>query len=184
MRREKRYQFLIFMCLLLVIEATQVGLVTATSFGQKQRRRTQSKRKKVAPIQKMTPSPEQNTDVPGDVKKTTDETPAKENSSNTTQTDSSNAENQRYNGVIRGNAIYKVTPDYPREARNAGISGDVVVRILISQTGDVIEAKAEGGPPELHEAAVQAALQWKFKPTLLNNEPVKVTGILTFRFSL
>lgn len=139
MRCEKWYQLLVFICLLIVIEATQVGLVTAASLGQKQRR-TQSKRKKVAPIQKTIPSPEQKTDVPGDVKKTTDEAPAKENLSDTTQT----AENRRYEGVIRGNAIYKVTPDYPREARNAGISGDVVVRILISQTGDVIEAKAEG----------------------------------------
>lgn len=184
MRHKKRYQVLVLMCLLIVIEATQIGLVQATSLVQKQRRRTQSKPKRATSIQKTIPKPEQKTEASGDVNKNTDATLGKKDPPPPTQTDPSGTEPQRYEGVIRGNAIYKVTPDYPREARKAGISGDVVVRILISQTGDVIEAKAEGGPPELHEAAVEAALQWKFKPTLLNNEPVKVTGILTFRFSL
>lgn len=91
---------------------------------------------------------------------------------------------RRSEGVLRGSAINRVTPEYPPLARTARASGDVVVEITISEDGGVISARVISGHPLLQQAALSAAKRWTFKPTLLNNTPVKVTGILTFRFTL
>jgi protein TonB len=64
------------------------------------------------------------------------------------------------------------------------VAGDVVVEITISEDGDVIAARCVSGHALLQQSALSAARRWKFKPTLLNNTPVKVTGILTFRYTL
>jgi TonB family protein len=86
--------------------------------------------------------------------------------------------------VIQGSALKKVTPDYPPEAKEAGVSGKVEVEVTISEEGRVIEAIAISGPELLREAAVQAAKEWVFKPTKADGVPVKVRGILTFNFEL
>jgi TonB family protein len=86
--------------------------------------------------------------------------------------------------VDPGSALKKVAPAYPPEAKEAGVSGKVQVQVTISEEGRVIEAMAISGPELLHEAAVQAAKQWVFKPTRLDGAPVKVQGILTFNFTL
>ena len=86
--------------------------------------------------------------------------------------------------VDPGNALKKVAPAYPPEARGAHVSGKVTVQVTISEEGRVIEAIAIGGPELLRDAAVQAAKQWVFKPTKLDGAPVKVRGILTFNFEL
>lgn len=62
--------------------------------------------------------------------------------------------------------------------------GSVVVQVLISEEGNVIAARAISGHPLLHAASVEAALQWKFKPTLTGGVPVKVEGNLTFNYKL
>ncbi|MGH9752066.1 MAG: energy transducer TonB [Blastocatellia bacterium] len=79
-------------------------------------------------------------------------------------------------------AIIKVPPVYPAIAKQIGASGDVQVEILISDTGEVIEAKAISGHPVLRSAAEEAARKWMFKPTELEGKPVKHLGILTFKF--
>lgn len=91
---------------------------------------------------------------------------------------------RRSEGVIAGNAQVRVAPDYPALARNSNITGEVRVEILISEDGKVISTKVLGGHALLQKAALDAARQWKFNPTLLNNTPVKVQGVITFRFSL
>ena len=90
----------------------------------------------------------------------------------------------RSEGVIRGNALVRQTPEYPGLAKATRIQGDVVVELTISEEGDVISAHVVSGHPLLRAAALDAARRWTFRPTLLNNKPVKVTGILTFRFSM
>ena len=86
--------------------------------------------------------------------------------------------------VDPGNALKKVAPAYPPEAKGAHVSGKVVVQVTISEEGRVIEAIVISGPELLREAAVQAAKEWVFKPTKLDGVPVKVQGILTFNFEL
>lgn len=90
----------------------------------------------------------------------------------------------RSEGVIRGNAVVRHTPEYPGLAKATRTQGDVVVELMISEDGNVISAHVVSGHPLLQAAALDAARRWKFKPTLLSNTPVKVTGILTFRFSM
>lgn len=87
-------------------------------------------------------------------------------------------------GVLRGNAINKITPAYPPIAKQTGISGDVTVEILIDENGRVVSARALSGPALLQQTAVAAARGWSFRPTLLNGQAVKVTGAITFRFNL
>jgi len=87
-------------------------------------------------------------------------------------------------GVLQGRAIKKVQPPYPPIAKAARASGAVQVQILISETGEVIDATVIAGHPVLRDAALQAARQWVFQPTELSGVAVKVQGILTFNFSL
>lgn len=91
---------------------------------------------------------------------------------------------RRSEGVLRGNAINKVTPAYPPIAKQTGVSGDVTVEVLIDENGRVVSARALGGPALLQQTAVAAARGWSFRPTLLNGQAVKVTGAITFRFNL
>lgn len=87
-------------------------------------------------------------------------------------------------GVLEGSIIHKVDPQYPQEAKDNRVQGDVVLRILIDEHGNVIEAKLMSGPPLLTDAAVDAMMQWKFKPYLLNGDPAQVESVFTIRFRL
>src|SRR5262249_58253932 len=75
-------------------------------------------------------------------------------------------------------------PPYPAIAKNARASGAVQLQILISETGEVIDATVIAGHPVLRDAALQAARQWVFKPTELSGVAVKIQGGLTLHFSL
>ena len=81
-------------------------------------------------------------------------------------------------------AIRKVQPAYPAEAKTKGISGEVRVQITISEAGEVHNAVVVDGPEPLREAALEAARHWSFKPMRLSGNPVSVTGVLTFKFTL
>jgi TonB family protein len=83
-----------------------------------------------------------------------------------------------------GTAIKQVAPNYPLVAKKAGITGTVKVLVEIDEKGDVIDAVVVGGHPLLREVSLEAARKWKFRPTLVNDKPIKVQGILTFNFSL
>lgn len=84
--------------------------------------------------------------------------------------------------VIRGNAITKIVPSYPSMARESRALGDVQISIVIDEKGKVIEAKVVSGDRLLRRTSLEAAKRWKFNPTFLNGTPIKVQGILTFRF--
>jgi TonB family protein len=87
-------------------------------------------------------------------------------------------------GVLNGKAISKPQPPYPAIARAARASGTVVVQILVDESGRVISARAVSGHPLLQQAAVAAARQARFSPTLLSGQPVKVSGVITYNFVL
>ena len=87
-------------------------------------------------------------------------------------------------GVLNGRAISKPPPAYPVEARAARASGVVTVQIIVDEVGAVISARAVNGHPLLQPAAVQAAYQARFTPTLLSGVPVKVSGVITYNFVL
>jgi len=87
-------------------------------------------------------------------------------------------------GVLNGTAISLPPPAYPEAAKRMRTSGVVIVDVILDETGKVVAATASSGPAILREAAVQAALKAKFSPTKLSGQPVKVSGIINYRFAL
>lgn len=91
-------------------------------------------------------------------------------------------ENRRPSSMPLIRTLHSASPVYPPELRDAGITGTVKVRVDISSDGDVTNVSAVSGPPEFYDAAFEAAYKWKFEPVLLNNRPVRISGVLTFGF--
>ena len=86
--------------------------------------------------------------------------------------------------IIRGKALHRETPGYPSAAKSLRVAGTVVCQIIIDEQGAVTSVKTKCGHPLLKGEAERACWKWKFKPTLLNGTPVKVTGLLSFAFTL
>jgi TonB family protein len=89
-----------------------------------------------------------------------------------------------HKGVITSQALSLPRPVYPPIAKSMGIQGTVSVQVLIDESGRVVSAKAIGGSPFLTAEAQRAALQARFSPTVLNDQPVKVSGVITYHFQL
>jgi TonB family protein len=70
--------------------------------------------------------------------------------------------------------INKVTPEVPQEAKAAHVSGTVILHAIIAKDGSVQELQYLSGPPLLMHAALDAARQWRYRPTVLNGEPVEM----------
>ncbi len=87
-------------------------------------------------------------------------------------------------GVLNGTAVSLPSPGYPDTARKMRMSGVVTVDVVIDEDGKVISAQANSGPTSLRESAVQAALRARFTPTKLSGQPVKVAGVINYKFSL
>ena len=85
-------------------------------------------------------------------------------------------------GRLNGKALSLPEPVYPDMARAARAGGNVDVRIIVDEGGNVISAEAVSGHPLLRAAAVDAARAARFTPTRLGGEPVKVSGLLTYNF--
>lgn len=86
--------------------------------------------------------------------------------------------------VLNSEAISLPKPPYPAMAKQVGAQGAVNVQVLIDETGKVISAKAISGNALLKIAAQQAAAQARFSPTMLGDQPVKVSGVITYNFVL
>ena len=85
-------------------------------------------------------------------------------------------------GELNDKAIDLPKPIYPGEARKAKVTGQVKVRVIVAETGKVLSADIVSGPKQLWLAAVEAARQARFNPTLIGGSAVKITGILTYNF--
>jgi len=87
-------------------------------------------------------------------------------------------------GVLNGTAISLPPPTYPDAAKRMRIGGTVSVSVVLDETGKVIAAEATSGPGALREAATQAAMKARFSPTKLSGQPVKVSGLINYKFAL
>jgi protein TonB len=87
-------------------------------------------------------------------------------------------------GVSSGLLIRKVNPTYPPLARQARIQGTVVLQAQISKDGSIENLTLVSGHPMLAPAAIEAVKQWKYKPYLLNGEPVEVDTQVQVNFTL
>jgi TonB family protein len=87
-------------------------------------------------------------------------------------------------GVLNGTALSLPPPVYPEVAKRSRTSGVVTVDVILDETGKVVSATASSGPTMLRDAAVQAALKARFSPTKLSGQPVKVAGVINYKFAL
>jgi periplasmic protein TonB len=87
-------------------------------------------------------------------------------------------------GVSTGMLVRKVPPSYPPLARQARIQGTVVLQATISKEGSIENLQLISGHPMLAPAAIEAVKQWKYKPYLLNGEPVEVETQVQVNFTL
>ena len=87
-------------------------------------------------------------------------------------------------GQLRSQAINKSIPPYPKKAQDEKIEGDVVIDVTIDEQGKVISTKASSGSEVFVSGCEEAAKEWTFNPFIDNDKPVKVTGELSFRFTL
>jgi TonB family protein len=87
-------------------------------------------------------------------------------------------------GVSRGLLVTKTQPVYPASAMQLRIEGAVELQATISKSGDISGVKIISGDTRLARAAVDAVKQWKYKPYLLNGEPIEIQTQITMNFKL
>ncbi|HKW76728.1 MAG TPA: energy transducer TonB [Terriglobales bacterium] len=87
-------------------------------------------------------------------------------------------------GVAEGNLLRKIEPQYPPMAKVAHIQGDVLLAATISKSGVIENLHVVSGHPILAQAAMDAVKQWKYKPYLLNGEPVEVETTVKVTFHM
>jgi protein TonB len=85
-------------------------------------------------------------------------------------------------GVEQGLLIQDVKPIYPALARRAGVQGAVVLQAVIGKDGRIENLRVVSGNPLLVKAAMEAVKQWRYRPYLLNGEPVEVETQVTINF--
>jgi len=87
-------------------------------------------------------------------------------------------------GVLNGKAIYLPAPIDPEAAKRMHRGGTVTVEGVVDETGKVMSARATDGPAILRDVAIQAATKAKFSATTLSGQPVKVTGVINYKFAM
>jgi TonB family protein len=91
----------------------------------------------------------------------------------------------RVGGAIKPpTRLVNVNPDYPEDAKAAGVQGVVILQIIVGEDGTVTDARVVRSIPELDRAAIDAVRQWQYEPTLLNGVPVEVELTVTINFTL
>jgi protein TonB len=87
-------------------------------------------------------------------------------------------------GVTQGLLLRRIQPTYPPLAKQARIAGAVVLQAEISKDGSIQNLHVISGHPMLVPSAIEAVKQWKYKPYILNGEPVEVETTITVNFTL
>ena len=87
-------------------------------------------------------------------------------------------------GTEEGLLIQKTMPVYPPIAKAAGISGTVTLAAIISKTGAIENLRVTGGPTMLQLAALDAVKTWRYRPYLLNGDPVEVETTVNVVFTM
>jgi protein TonB len=87
-------------------------------------------------------------------------------------------------GVTQGMVLHKVQPVYPPLARTARVQGSVVLSAIIGKDGTIQNLHVVSGHPLLTQAALDAVKQWRYRPYILNGEPVEVDTQVTVNFTL
>jgi protein TonB len=86
--------------------------------------------------------------------------------------------------VAQGNLIQQVDPQYPSMARTARVSGAVILEATLGTDGTIRDLRLITGHALLAPAAMDAVRQWRYTPTMLNNQPVEVDTTISVNFTL
>jgi protein TonB len=86
--------------------------------------------------------------------------------------------------VTAASILTQTRPLYPALARQARIQGSVVLHAIIDKDGKVAQLEVISGHPLLVQSALDAVKQWRYKPTLLNGDPVEVDTTITVTFTM
>jgi periplasmic protein TonB len=87
-------------------------------------------------------------------------------------------------GVTAGLLLHKIEPQYPLLAKSARVQGNVILKAVIDKEGIIQDLQLVSGHPMLVPAAIAAVKQWRYKPYLLNSQPVEVETTITVIFTL
>ncbi|MGO9777619.1 MAG: energy transducer TonB [Terracidiphilus sp.] len=87
-------------------------------------------------------------------------------------------------GIAVGLLIQRTTPIYPPMAKNARVSGTVVIQATISRNGTIENPRVVSGPAMLRQSALDAVKSWRYRPYMLSGEPVEVETTVNVNFSL
>lgn len=87
-------------------------------------------------------------------------------------------------GVMVGRIIEKTMPTYPPIARVTGVQGTVILQAAISKSGTIENLRVMSGPAMLQQAAMDAVRTWRYRPYLLNGEPVEVETTVNVVFTM
>jgi protein TonB len=86
--------------------------------------------------------------------------------------------------VMQGSLVRTVAPEYPPIAKDAHVTGTVVLEAVISKAGKIENLRVISGPAMLQRAALDAVKQWVYRPYLLNDQPVEVESTVNVIFTL
>lgn len=86
-------------------------------------------------------------------------------------------------GSLLEQSTQRINPTYPTFAKTAHVTGVVRVDLVIDENGSVVSAQSSTGPSMLRQAAIDASKRWKFRPTIRDGQPIRVTGFLNFNFT-
>jgi protein TonB len=86
--------------------------------------------------------------------------------------------------VAEGSLLYRVEPEYPKEARERQMQGSVVLDVGMGRDGAVEAVKLISGQALLADAAIVAVKQWRFKPRLVKGQPVEMQTKVMLNFRL
>jgi protein TonB len=86
--------------------------------------------------------------------------------------------------VQSASLVKQVTPEYPGIAKSAHVAGTVTLHAIISKDGSIERLEYVSGPPLLMASAMSAVKEWRYRPTMLNGQPVEVDTTVQVVFSL
>jgi len=90
----------------------------------------------------------------------------------------------RVSVMMDGYLTRRVQPEYPSPARQARVQGPVEIAAVISRQGTIENLQVLSGHPMLIPAALNAVRQWRYRPYILNGDPIEVNTRITVTFSL
>lgn len=92
--------------------------------------------------------------------------------------------NQARAGLLAGRVTVSPAPKYPADARDARVTGAVVMKITVDEAGGVSAVKALCGPPPLIQSAVEAVSKARYEPLAVGGKAAAFTGVVIYRYTL